>query len=199
MMGEITNEVLQCILTRRSIRKFKPEQISEIDLAAILEAGMYAPSAGGRQGVMFLVSQDREINRTLGIINKKAFTGRISTSTSYISRDQPSIADDLNIQSGFYEAPTVITLFGAANFLYSESDCSVAAENMLLAAHSLGIGTCMIGRAQLTFSSEYGKEILEPAGIEGRFVAHFHVALGYSAAIHPGPKPRKTDRVFRIG
>jgi len=197
-MQEIDNEVLRCMRTRRSIRRFTDRQIPEDLLAAILSAGLYAPSAGGRQGVLFLVSQDRQANEILGRINKEAYTGGYSTTDSYISRDQPSIVDDRSLSSGFYGAPTVVNLLGPSDFLYGESDCSVAAQNMMLAAHSLGIGSCMIGRAFEAFSSEYGRCILADLGIEDRFIGFYQVALGYPETEPPEAGPRKDGRVFRI-
>jgi nitroreductase len=113
------NDIINNMIERRSIRKYKAEQIMEAELEAILQAGIYAPSAGSRQSAIIVVCQNAEINTALGIINKAAFTGTISTETSYISKEQPSIADNAAIQSGFYHAPTVLTLFAPKNFLYS--------------------------------------------------------------------------------
>jgi nitroreductase len=67
----MSNAVLQCILKRRAIRKYKSEQISDEELNTILEAGTYAPSAGNRQSVFLLVSQNQEINEKLGRINQQ--------------------------------------------------------------------------------------------------------------------------------
>lgn len=192
------NDILKGILERRSIRKYKSEQITEEELNTILQAGIYAPSAGGRQGPVFVVTQDKELNEKLGRINKAAFHGRISTATSYISKDQPSIADDVTIVSGLYSAPTIITLFAPGNFLYSESDCSVASENIMLAAYSLGIGSCMVGRADETFSSDYGKELLEKYNINENYRAFYHILLGYADCDNPKAKPRKEGRIIRI-
>lgn len=63
-------DILQTILHRRSIRRFDTRQIEEETLQKILQAGLYAPSAGGRQGVIFAVSQNREVNERLGKIKR---------------------------------------------------------------------------------------------------------------------------------
>jgi nitroreductase len=186
------------MLERRSIRKYKPEQIDDDKLDAILQAGIYAPSAGNRQSAMIVVCQNETINRELGIINKSAFKGRISTQNAYISKEQPSIADDTTIQSGFYGAPTVLTLFAPKNFLYSEADCCVIAQNIMLAAHSLGIGSCMVMRAQDTFASELGNQLQKEWGIDKDYEAKAHITLGYPAATPPTAKPRKENRVKKI-
>ena len=78
------NQVLQTILHRRSIRRFAPEQIPEEDLERILQAGLYAPSAGGRQGVLFAVCQDRAVNERLGKIKRANSRPRMAQGLSLI-------------------------------------------------------------------------------------------------------------------
>lgn len=193
------NEVIKNMMERYSVRKFQNEQIRENELTQIIEAGLYAPNAGSRQSAIIAVCQDAEINRALGNQNASAFKGRISTNTSYISKEQPSIADDPTIRDGFYGAATVITLFAPKNFLYSEMDCSLIAENMILAAHSIGIGSCFIGRAVETFACDLGQEVLRKWEIPSDCRAFLHVALGYPASNVPVQrKPRKEGRVKRI-
>ena len=182
-------------MNRRSIRKYKPEQISRDDLNIILEAGLYAPCAGGRQGVIMIACQNRAINAELGKINHSLFQGRMSTATAYISKEQPSIADDANIKDGLYGAPTIITLFAPKNFLYATPDCCVAAENIMLAAHSLCIGSCMIMRAEDTFSSELGQKVQKEWGVDESYQAKIHIALGYPDGTTPQGKPRKENRI----
>ena len=140
------NEVMKTILHRRSFRRFEERQIEESALQEILQAGLYAPSAGGRQGVIFAVCQDKEVNERLGKIKRANSHPRMATATSYVSKEQPSIADAPKLLNAFYDAPTVITLFAPKNFLFSVDDCAVAAENMMLMADSLGIGSCYIGQ-----------------------------------------------------
>lgn len=135
-------DILQTILHRRSIRRFDTRQIEEETLQKILQAGLYAPSAGGRQGVIFAVSQNREVNERLGKIKRANSYFRMSTATRYVSREQPSIVDDAKLTNAFYDAPTVITLFAPKDFLFAAEDCAVAAENMMLAADALGVGSC---------------------------------------------------------
>lgn len=159
-MENVQNSVLETILHRRAIRRFAPEQIEEEALRQILEAGLYAPSAGGRQGVIFAVCQDREVNERLGRIKRANSHPRMATATSFVSREQPSIADDPNLKNAFYDAPTVITMFAPKDFLFSAEDCAAAAENMMLAADSLGIGSCYIGQGWTAFADPYGQEIL---------------------------------------
>ena len=195
------NEVMNTILHRRSIRRFEPNQIEESALQQIIQAGLYAPSAGGRQGVIFAVCQDREVNERLGKIKWANSHPRMATETSFVSREQPSIADDPKLTNAFYDAPTVITLFAPKNFLFSVDDCAGAAKNMMLAADALGIDSCYIGQGWPAFDDPYGQEILRQWNIPTDHYAVMQLLLGYprEGDRHPAPKPRKEGRVIRIG
>ena len=192
--------IIETILHRRAIRRFGPNQIEEEALQQILQAGLYAPSAGGRQGVIFAVCQDREVNQTLGKIKRANSNFRMATNGSYISQEQPSIVDDPKLTSSFYDAPTVITMFAPKNFLFSAEDCAVAAENMMLAADALGIGSCYIGQGWTAFADPYGQEILKKWDIRTDYYAVMQLLLGYprEGDAHPAAKPRKNDRVLRF-
>lgn len=199
-MEDIQNSVLAAILHRRSIRRFAPKQVEEDALRQILEAGLYAPSAGGRQGVMFAVCQNREVNERLGRVKRANSHPRMATATSFVSREQPSIADDPNLKNAFYDAPTVITMFAPKDFLFSAEDCAAAAENMMLAADSLGIGSCYIGQGWTAFDDPYGQEILKRWNIRTDYYAVMQLLLGYprEGDQHPAPKSRREGRVLRF-
>lgn len=199
-MENVQNSVFETILHRRAIRRFDPKQIEEEALRQILEAGLYAPSAGGRQGVIFAVCQDREVNERLGRIKRANSHPKMATSTSFVSREQPSIADDPNLKNAFYDAPTVITMFAPKDFLFSAEDCAAAAENMMLAADSLGIGSCYIGQGWTAFDDPYGQEILKRWNIRTDYYAVIQLLLGYprEGDQHPAPKPRREDRIIRV-
>ena len=194
-------DIFETIMHRRSIRRFAPKQIEEAALQQIIQAGLYAPSAGGRQGVIFAVCQDKEVNERLGKIKRANSRPSMATATSFVSREQPSIADDPKLTNAFYGAPTVITLFAPKNFLFSVDDCAVAAENMMLAADALGIGSCYIGQGWTAFDDPYGQEILRQWNIPTDHYAVMQLLLGYprEGDKHPTPKPRKEGRVIWIG
>ncbi len=196
----IMNETIQTIFHRRAIRRFDTKQIDEDLLQQILEAGLYAPSAGGKQGVILVVCQDKEVNERLGKIKRANSNPHMATKTNYVSREQPSIADDPKLTNAFYDAPTVITMFGPKNFLFSVDDCAVAAENMMLAADSLGVGSCYIGQGWTAFADTYGQEILRKWEIRTDYYAVMQLLLGYpkSGNNHPTAKPRKQDRILRV-
>lgn len=195
------NEVMNTILHRRSIRRFDDRQIEEPALRQILQAGLYAPSAGGRQGVIFAVCQNREINERLGKIKRANSNPHMANGDNYVSREQPSIADDPKLINAFYGAPTVITLFAPKNFLFSQEDCAAAAENMMLAADSMGIGSCYIGQGWTAFADPYGQEKLREWSIPTDHYAVMQLLLGYlrEGDKHPTPKPRRSGRIIRIG
>ena len=194
------NEVMKTIMHRRSIRRFEKKQIAEDELEQILQAGMYAPSAGGRQGVIFAVCQDKEVNEKLGKIKRANSNPHMATATSYVSKEQPSIADDPKIKNAFYDAPTVITMFAPRNFLFSVDDCAVAAENMMLMADSLDIGSCYIGQGWPAFADPFGQEILKKWNIPDGYYAVMQLVLGYPRKedSHPIAKPRKEKRILRF-
>ena len=194
------NEVMKTILHRRSIRRFDERQIDEQKLKQILQAGLYAPSAGGRQGVLFAVCQDKSINETLGKIKRANSHPRMADAVSYVSKEQPSIADDPNISDAFYHAPTVVTLFAPKNFLFAAEDCAAAAENMMLMADSIGVGSCCIGQGWTAFADPFGQELLQKWKIPGGYYAVMQLLLGYPRTEdkHPTGKPRKPGRILRF-
>lgn len=191
------NEVLKCLRERRTIRRFRKEQITEQELHLILEAGLYAPTAGGRQSPQILVCQDADINRRLGRLNRKLFGGANSDGIHFVSPTQRSIADDDSIESGFYDAPTVITLFAPKRWLYGIHDCTSVAINMMTAAWSLGVGCCFVSRAEETFLTQFGREIQRRAGIDEHYVARVHICMGYPDG-EATAKPRKAERIKYI-
>lgn len=195
------NEIMKTIMHRRAIRRFDERQIEEDVLQEILQAGLYAPSAGGRQGVIFAVCQDREVNERLGKIKRANSHPRMASGSNYVSKEQPSIADDPNLTNAFYDAPTVITMFAPKDFLFSVDDCAVAAENMMLAADSMGVGSCYVGQGWTAFADPYGQEILKKWEIPVDRYAVMQLLLGYprEGDVHPVSKTRREGRIIRIG
>lgn len=191
------NETIQMMLERRTIRKYKPRQISQEELNAILQAGLHAPNAGGGQSAILVASQNAGLNDELGKISRQAET-LTNVNMGRVSSEQPSIVDDASIKSGFYGAPTVVTLFAKKDNYNQTGDCFVAAENMIIAAQSLGIGSCIVGRAYLTFATKRGREIQRDWGISEEYEARVHVTLGYPEGNSPSYKPRKEGRIVLV-
>lgn len=169
------NEALRTIFTRRSIRRFRDEPIDPGHLDIIIDAGLRAPNGGACQAPILLVCQDAEVNRRLGAISVEVYEDGYYP----VSKAQPSAADDLSIKDGFYHAPVSVTVFTPKIWEIGPFDAAMSIENMTLAAWSLGIGSCCIARAELTFATPFGLEVRRKAGIPDDYVAQLHLVLGY--------------------
>lgn len=141
--------LMELIKSRHSIRKYTNRQISREALELILEAGNYAPSAGGGQRSMPVGVRNKELTTKIGIMNLAKFD-RTRLAGSYVSKEQPSTIDDPTIKNGFYGAPAVAAVFAQNNFMFREADAFCCAENMVLQATELGIYSCIISRSVLT-------------------------------------------------
>jgi len=185
------NEVMKNMIERRSIRKYEDRQLSDELLEQILYAASFSPNAGNRQTTQIVVCQNRELNDRLGRIKKSLSHIQASTPDRYISKYQPSIADDPTLPSAFYGAPTVITLFGPKSFWFKAADCYIMANNICLAAYSLGVGSCIVGCVEDIFDSDFGRDTLREWNISDGFEAVVHITLGYPGTGFPPEKPRK--------
>ena len=186
-------ELLELIKYRRSIRKYEDRQIEKDDLNKIIEAGLFAPNAGGGQRCLMVAVHNKDTVEKIGRLNV-ACMDRSRLVGSYVSKEQPSIIDDPTIKSGFYGAPTVCVLFGPKNFLYSIPDAFCCAENMVLEAANLGISSCIIARGEETFANSEGEAYLKQWNIPETYIARCFVLLGYCKGDYPAGKPRKPSR-----
>lgn len=171
------NEIIKNIKTRRSIRKYKDEMIPTEIIDQIIEAGTYAPSGMNRQPAIILAVTDEEIRNKLAKLNAKAMG-----------------SEDID---PFYGAPVVLVVLADKNCPTHIYDGSLVMGNLLLAAHSLSIGSCWIHRAKEVFETEEGKEILNSLGIEGDYVGIGNCILGYPAE-EKEASPRKENYVYKI-
>lgn len=171
------NAVLEAIKTRRSIRKYKPDMIPGEILDQIIEAGTYAATGMNRQSPVIIAVTNKEVRDRLSKLN----------------------AEIMGTDSDpFYGAPVVLIVLAdksSANYIY---DGSLVMGNLMLAAHSLGIGSCWIHRAKQEFERPEGKEILKTLGIEGDYEGIGHCILGYTHGEYPKAPERKKDWVYFI-
>jgi len=171
------NEVIRSLKERRSVRAYRPEQISEEQLQAILEAGTYAPSGMGKQSAIMVVVQDKETIAKLSKLNAAVMGVEIDP---------------------FYGAPTVvIVLADRSSFTWFEDGCLVMG-NLMNAAHAVGVDSCWIHRAKEVFATEEGRAMLKAWGIEGDYVGVGNCILGYRAGDLPKPHPRKDNYIYRV-
>ena len=185
--------LMDIIKSRHSIRKYTDIQISRKDLELILEAGNYAPKAGGGQRSMMVGIRNKELTTKIGIMNLEKFD-RSKLAGSYVSKEQPSTIDDPTIRNGFYGAPSVVVIFGQNNFMFRIADAFCCAENMVLQATELGIASCIISRGEETFVSPEGQKLLKEWEIPENYSAICFVILGYIDGEQPHTKPRKENR-----
>ena len=182
------------VKARHSVRKYTDKQISHSDPELILEAGIYAPNAGGGQRSMIVAVHNAELTAKIGRMNVAKFD-RSRLIGSYVSKEQPSVIDDPTMKNGFYGAPTVAAIFCQNGFAFRVADAFCMAENMLLQATELGISSCIISRGEETFLSNEGQALLKEWGIPGNYSAVCFVILGYIDGEQPHTKPRKPDRI----
>ena len=185
-------ELLELMKTCRSIRKYQGRQISREDMEKIIEAGTYAPNAGGGQRRFIVDIRNAELAEKIGRLNVARFD-RSKLSGSFVSADQPSIIDDPTMKSGFYGAPAVCVVFAMKNFLYSIPGAFCCAENMVLMAAELGISSCIVARGEETFDNEIGAALLREWNISENYIARCFVTLGYCDGPYPEAKPRKSQ------
>jgi nitroreductase len=186
-------ELLDLMKHRRSIRRYTDRQISLSDLEKIIEAGAYAPNAGGGQRSVMVGVNNPLLVEQIGRLNV-ACMDRSRLAGGHVSSEQPSIIDDPSIKSGFYGAPSMVIVFAQKNFLYSIPDAFCAAENMVLMATSLGISSCIIARGEQTFDNPEGAQMLQDWQVPDNMVARCFVILGYNAGDYPAEKPRRPGR-----
>lgn len=186
--------LMDLIKARHSIRKYTNEQISREDLQTILEAGNFAPNAGGGQRSMVVAIHNKELAAHVGKMNMTNFN-RTHLAGSFVSKEQPSTIDDPSIKNGFYDAPTVICIFAQNNFMFKTADAFCMAENMILQATELGIASCIISRGYETFDNEEGRKQMKEWEVPEGYMCQCFVILGYIDGEQPHSKPRKPGRI----
>ena len=189
--------LMDIIKARHSIRKYTDEQIRREDLDKILEAGNFAPNAGGGQRSMMVAVHDAALTAKLGRMNLAKFS-RANLAGSYVSAEQPSVIDNPNMKSGFYGAPTVVCIFCQDDFLFKVADAFCIAENMILQATELGISSCIISRGEETFDSEEGRSLAKRWGVPENYSCQCFVILGYIDGAQPKSKPRRENRIVVV-
>lgn len=189
--------LMDIIKSRHSIRKYTSQQISRENLDKILEAGNFAPNAGGGQRSMMVAVHNSEMAARLGRMNLAKFN-RANLSGNYVSDQQPSVIDDPTMKNGFYGAPTVVCIFCQDNFMFKVADTFCIAENMILQATELGIASCIISRGEETFDSEEGKRLCKEWGVPENYSCQCFVILGYIKGEQPVSKPRRENRVVVV-
>ena len=171
------NEVLHCLLTRRSVKKYLSQPVEEEKLEAVLEAGTYAAPGMGKQSPEIVVVQKPELIAKLSKMNA-AVMGTTS--------------------DPFYGAPTVLIVLADPERGTYVEDGSLVMGNLMLAAHAVGVDSCWIHRAKEEFASPEGKALLKEWGLSENYVGIGHCILGYRDCEYPEAKERKADYIVRV-
>lgn len=170
------NKTIEDIMTRRSVRRYKPEQITREELDTVLKAGMAAPTAKNLQSPIIIAIQNKEELARLSKMN----------------------AAVMNVDADpFYGAQTVLVVLADANNPNAVPDGALVMGNLLNAAHAIGLGSCWINRAREVFASDEGKALLKKWGIEGDYIGVGNCILGYPDE-EPTIKPRKDNYVYYV-
>lgn len=173
------NEIIKAIKERRSIRKFRGDMPKKEDLSEIVEAGLYAASGMGKQGTIILVITNKEIR------------DRLSAANAQIGGWKPGF-------DPFYGAPAILVVLADKSSGTRVYDGSLVMGNMMLAAHSLGLGSIWIHRAKEEFEMPEYRQLLKEQGITGDYEGIGNLAVGYIDGEVPKAAKRKDGRVFRI-
>ena len=171
------NEVLTALQNRRSCRSYEDRQPDPAALEAVVNAALWAPSGMGRQSTVIVVVQDPATVRKLSAMN-----------AAVMGKDTDPM----------YGAPTILVVLADAHANCAVQDGSLVMGNLMLAAASLGLGSCWINRAREEFDSAEGKALLKKWGIEGDWIGVGHCILGYPAAEPKPAAPRKPDYIVRV-
>ena len=184
------NECMKVITSRRTIRQYKKDQITDSDLQQILDCAIQAPNARNEQSWHFTVVQNKEMLHRLVDIAKE----NIMNSGNAFLIERASAPD----YHTFYNAPTVIILTGDEKAKFIQIDCGAAAQNIALAAKSLNLGSCIMTSSGFSFASEKSNEIKKELGIPEGYDHVCAVALGYRDGEDPVAPQRNKNVINRI-
>ena len=177
----MNNDVLKTIESRRSVRAYEPAPLTDEEVDAIVNAGIYAPSAANQQ------SWHLTVIRTKGIIDK--LSGDIKQTLRNSPEKHNQTYGNTPEFHVFYNAPLVILVSGQEGNIAPMADCAAAIQNMLLAAESLGIGSCWIGFTLMHFTDTTKNAAF---GIPHTHKPMFAVAFGRPAK-EKGMAPKRRE------
>ena len=177
------NPVLSNMMARRSIRKYLDKPVEHEKLEVIVKCGINAPSGGNRQPWIIRVVEDQKL---------------IADVTEVFKQQNPEqVTRDKDFKNMFRNAPNLICVCTPANG-GGELDAGLLGENMMLAAQSMGLGTCCLGGpVRFLLSNEKCKFFLDRLDIPADYKLNYILAIGYPDE-QPEAKPRDTSKVKYI-
>lgn len=172
-------DAIENLLTRRSVKGYKPDPIPKEVIEKIVQAGTYAATGRNLQSPIILAVTNRQVRDELSKLNAEIL-------------GMPEGSDP------FYGAPVVLVVLADKNCRTRVYDGSLVMGNLMLAAHAFGVGSCWIHRARETFEQEEGKALLKKLGVEGEYEGVGNCVLGYPKGELPAAKPRKEKWVYYV-
>ena len=170
------NEVLKAIKERRSIRRYKADQITDEELKTVLEAGTWAATGHGSQEPFIIAVQNPETCAKLRKMN----------------------AEVMGVESDpYYGAPTIVIVLAREDNPNNIKDGSLVLGNMMLAAHSIGLSSCWINREDTMFASDEGKLMMKEWGLPEGLMGVGALSLGYASS-HPHTVKARKEDYYRI-
>jgi nitroreductase len=155
------NKVIEAIKKRRSVRSYQSKSVPRDIIEVIIDAGNEAPSAMNSQPWRFVVIEDKEVKKKLlraALPNAKKILDSITESDpvrhEMITKRLKEMPDPV-----YYSAPVVVFVIGSGR--YAHHSCPLACENMMLAAYSLGLGSCWVGFGAMVTEDKEAKKILD--------------------------------------
>lgn len=173
------NQVVETIMTRRSIRQYKPEAVEREKMQTIVECGINAPNAMNRQPWEVRVVDNPDYINGVTELYKKA---------------NPQAAADSTFRNMFRNAPTVVFIGHDTKSESSPFDCGLLAENMMLSAWSMGIGSCCLGSPARFMMTPEAAEYLKKLNFSEGYELLYCIGFGYPDET-PAAKPRETSKV----
>jgi nitroreductase len=183
----MTNPTIDTILSRRSIRSYESRPVEDEKIALILKCGQYAPSGQNGQAWHFTVVTNRDLLTRISAENKKIFINGADEKFR-------KMASDPNYDS-FRGSPMAIIVSGEMSDKSAIADCANAVENMTLAAHSLGLGSCYLLSFRTTLMTPEGAHFLEELGIPEGFSPLLGLSLGYGNEVLGERAPRRENTI----
>lgn len=190
LQQEAVSSIVDVIFERRSVRSYKPQKIDRATVSALLASAVRAPTAMHQEPWAFVIVQDRNRLKRLSDRAKELLLAEAEQHADRGGHELDFFADpDFNV---FYDAGTLIVLCGETAAPYVAADCWLAAENLMLTASSMGLGTCVIGCALLALNAPEWKAEL---GIPDDLSAIAPIIVGPPGE-EGSPTPRKEPRIL---
>lgn len=183
-------DVIEAIYHRRAIREFTDERVDKDQIDPLIAAAVEAPNAMDKQRWSFVVVRDRALLKRISD-EAKALTLTMMGSTPHLSQFREFLSSaQLNI---FYNAPALIIVCGTEDDRFVDQDCCLAAQNLMLAAHANGLGTCWIGFAEAWLNQAEAKKEL---GIPANYRPIAPIILGHPRVQPPAPPRHRPDIIW---